>query len=190
MIGLYLAICTSLAGELVLDAKVPAALTVDGLVQAQLYYPGRLAVSVDAGEREVVVTVAGKPTPFTLVFGEQDRQVILAGRTGITVGEVKQMATVDAAAAVPVQVQLRATGPAPVMVQIGRERFVVDPRNQVNVELTSGEHPMRILSIDGMMVYARGTVVIGTGQDMVIHVKEGSVPEVAGEGLVFRPDHS
>jgi hypothetical protein len=175
------------AGELLLDAKVPAALSVDGRMLAQLYEPGVLRVPVSAGAHQLSISIDGTPQLFDVTVGEDEVRVILAGRTGVTLGEVRKATT--QVAGVPVDVEFRARGPAAVMVQVGRERIVLAPEAIKHLSLALGDHPMTVRSSDGTSVYARGVLRVVGGEVMVVQVTEGATPEATGPGLVFRTEN-
>ena len=57
-------------GELVLDARVPAEILVDGQTVGQLFVPGVVAFGVPAGVRTIRVYTNGTPTDLEVVVPE------------------------------------------------------------------------------------------------------------------------
>jgi hypothetical protein len=182
----FLLFCAASAGEILLDAKVPAALTVDGRMLAELYEPGLLRVSVPDGAHTMIVSIAGYRQPFDIELAEGELRVVIAGRNGVSLGETRAAAPMTIGG--EAEVEFRAIGPASVMVQVGKTRVVVPPGGTKRVMLTMGEHTMSVRSGDGTSVYSRGVLQVLGGEVMVVQVTEGAVPEASAPSLVFRPD--
>lgn len=175
---------TVLAGELVIDARVPARVSVDGEVAAEIYALGRLHLQVADGARRVMVTVDGNPRVLDVVTGARP-VVVFVGRTGITVEsgsapspEVSGDATV------------RFVTPEGnrLLVLVAGRRVLVPPGAGVPVTLPVGDHALSIRNADGTQVFARGTLVLGRAGEAVVQITEGRVPETSGEGVSFVAD--
>lgn len=177
-------------GELVLDAKVPAHLVLDGEVVAELYQPALLHLPLDAGSHRLVLTTEGQPEPFEFVSAADSTHVLLAGRTGNTLSSALDRTQDDPpdADVGPVSVRFRTAGNQPLMVQIARQRVVVSPGEGVDVSLPVGTHAMSLRSSDGTSVYARGMLKVGPTEDAVVQIGEGAMPETSGPGVAFHPD--
>lgn len=175
---------TALAGELVIDAKVPARVAVDGELAAEIYALGRLHLTVADGAHKVVVTVDGTPRALEVQVGARP-VVVFVGRTGLTVdaGPAPVVATLGDAT-----VRFVTPEGSRLLVQVDGRRVPVPPGGGVPVTLPVGEHTMSVRNADGTQVYARGTLVLrGTG-DVVVQITEGRVPETSGEGVSFVAD--
>ncbi len=189
---MWIWITVALAGQLIVDGKVPVSVAIDGEMAAQTYRPGLLRFEVENGEHVVVISAAGNPNRFDIVVGPSAPVVLLAGRTGITQGAVDKIEAEDEGLVTgPGTVTFRCVGGARLMVQVGRQRVVVGAGEGVALELAIGEHPMSIRSSDGTSIYARGVLrVSGGAGPVVVQIGEGTMPETSGEGIAFLPDRT
>ncbi len=175
----------ALAGDLVVDAKVPVTVSVDAQQAADVFQVGVLRLAVDDGPHKVVVVVAGKPSVFDVTIGPSP-VVVLVGRSGTTVG-APDAQPVPVAVGVDIPVRFRAAGRDRLLLQIGGQRVVVAPGVGVTLPLSLGEHDMTVRSPDGTSIYARGMLVVSGAGDLVVQLAEGKMPETSGAGLSFDP---
>jgi hypothetical protein len=174
----------AVAGELVVDVKVPARVAVDGEVVADVYQDGVLRVPWADGAHQVTVTVAGSPQRLD-VTAAAEPVVLLVGRTGISIGAVANPAAPPVADAVASDVRFRTIGTERLLVQIDAQRVAVSPGKGILLPLQVGDHPISVRSGDGTSVYARGVLTITGGADNVVQVTEGALPETSGAGVHF-----
>ncbi|HMV66545.1 MAG TPA: hypothetical protein PKA64_06820 [Myxococcota bacterium] len=174
------------SAELVVDAKMPARVSLDGVVVADLYVPGLLRVPTEAGTHELLVTVDGRPHELRVAVHDDTPLLVLVGRSGVTLGETAPAAAV--AAAGPWGVRFRVSGRERLLVQVDGQRVVLSPGGGSTLQLGPGEHRMSVRSSDGTMVYARGVLQVRGGEELAVQVGEGSLPETSGAGVSFVAD--
>lgn len=170
----------SLAGELVIDAKVPVEVRVGGQAVAQLFVPALARVPVPTGPTEVEVYRNGSPTVLPIDFPEVGEVWVIAGRTGLTT-EVRAIPKPDANA--PVTVEFRVAGAEGVMLQIEGKRHVIRDAAPLMLELGAGRHAMQVRSVDGTVIWATGHLDL-TGESPVrVQLTDGRLPETSGPGV-------
>jgi hypothetical protein len=187
MIALLLA-SFALAGDLVVEARVPVELYVDGHPVAKLFQPGVLRTPLPSGEVEVGLFVDGRLEKRRVVLAEADA-VIVAGRTGLSWPEDSLAVPAGGGAApeaVGGTVSLRSVADEDIVVQLSRERHHLPVGGELSVEVPAGTHRMSVRSGDGTVIWANGTLsVFAAGA--IVQVSDGRMPEVLGGG-VFTPD--
>lgn len=175
----------ALAGDLVVDAKVPVAVSVDGPQVAELYQPALLRLPLDDGPHKITLLVAGNPSVHELVIGDTP-VVLLVGRSGTTVG-ASDAEPPPVLAGGDVPVRFRTASRDRLLLQVGGQRVVVAPGIGLTLPLALGEHDMTVRSPDGTSIYARGILVVSGAGDLVVQLSEGKMPETSGSGLSFDP---
>jgi len=176
----------ALAAPVVLDAKVPVHVAVDGDLMAQLYQPARLYLEVSVGEHELSLTTHGTPVKYTLDVQEDKPLLVLVGRTGISIGEIHADEQAPEPEG-PIPVDFRVVGDDRLVIQVAGGRHTVMPGTPLRLPLPAGEHPMVVRSMSGTSVYARGVLIVAPGKGHMVQLAEGMMPEVAGKGLSFHP---
>lgn len=192
-----LACCLAHAGEIVVDAKVPVRLSLDGELVAELYAESRLVLPVGDGGHTLVVTTDGTPQSYQVTAGSTP-VTVLVGRTGTSIGVPADSVSVHVERTIaggPVDVRFRTVGRERLMIQLGQQRVVVPPGNGVLLPLDLGEHPLTVRSSDGTNVFARGVLTvsgagvtaqgIGTAGEAVVQLAEGKIPETSGDAVAF-----
>lgn len=174
------------AGELVIDAKIATQVAVDGVLVADLLQAGVLRTPIADGLHEVKVVSGGHTSTVSVTAKADVPVVVVAGRSGVTLGAPS--ATTSVAATGPAAVEVRAVGAERVLLQVAGQRVLVTPGTSKAVQLAAGEHPVVVRSSDGTMVYARGVLSVGAGDGLVLQIGEGAMPETAGSGLRFIPE--
>lgn len=173
------------AGEFVADVKVPARLSIDGEIVAEVYRESLLRVPYPDGDHKLVVTTEGVPKTFPITIDPDVPVVVLVGRSGTTVGSddpaPRPMAVGES------NVRFRVSGRDRLMVQVGKQRILVSPGSGVSLSLAAGEHDLSVRSPDGTTIFTRGVLTVSGGTDLVVQLAEGKLPETAGEGLTFNP---
>ncbi|MEQ1504762.1 MAG: hypothetical protein ABMB14_21165, partial [Myxococcota bacterium] len=166
--------------ELVVDAKIPVEILLEGVKLGQLYYPGEVTFRVVAGHHTVRLYTNGQPTdlPLDLTTGHPTR--ILVGRTGVTTGAPAEGSA--PAATGPSSVEFRFVGGGAAQVRVEATSHPVEPGRPFTLELAPGVHPMSVRSTDGTVIWATGTLEVATGR-VVVQVTEGRMPEVSGDGV-------
>lgn len=163
-------------GALVVDARVPAEVMVNGAKLAALYAPSETRFQVEAGHHRLSIWTNGKPTDLEIDVAEGLEARVLVGRTGVTTSS-GPVAGPDPADAVPVE--FRVVGTPAAQVRVGDGREIVQAGRAFTLPLTPGPHPFSVRSADGTAIWATGTLEV-TGAPVVVQIAEGRVPEVSG----------
>lgn len=194
-----LSLLVAYGGEVIIDAKIPAHVAVDGAVVAEIYTEGVLRLPLADGRHTLGITTGGTPSSHEIEVGGTP-VVVLVGRSGTSIGAAGASAAPEPVAGVepeagaepapaapvgPVPVRFRTAGRARVLVQIGTRRFTIAPGAGIEVELAPGEHIVSVRNPDGTQVFARGVLTLTGGSDLVVQVAEGRVPETSGDGVAF-----
>lgn len=175
----------ALAGDLVVDVKVPVTLSLDGQQVADVFQPGVLRMPIPDGAHKVTAVVGGKPQVFEVTIGLTP-VVLLVGRSGTTVGAPDALPP-PVVAGGDIPVRFRSAARDRLLLQIGGQRVVVAPGVGLSLPLSLGEHEMTVRSPDGTSIYARGVLVVAGVGDLVVQLAEGKMPETSGPGLSFDP---
>src|SRR5690606_4050302 len=126
-----------------------------------------------------------EPRPYEVEAGAEPT-LVLVGRTGVTIAKGP---TGDAASAPAVDgvsdVLFRTASGEQLLVQVDQQRVLVSPGRGVALPLSVGHHPMTVRSADGSSIFARGTLVVTGGTELLVRLSEGRLPETAGDGVVF-----
>ena len=157
-------------GTLVLDARVPSEILVDGHVVAEVMVPGTLSLQVATGAHDLRVYNNGNPIDFPIVIG----------RTGISTDGRTVSRTEDADLNVPLQV--RVTGYQSVQLRLNLERYEVTPGDNLPLTVPAGNHRIQVRSGDGTAIWASGTLNLTGPDEVVLQLTEGRLPEVSGQG--------
>lgn len=174
---------TSAVGQVMIDARLPSEIRIDGKVMGQLFVKGRLTVDIPVGQHEVVVITNGLTRAITVDIGLIGRTVVLVGRTGLT--STHQVPDdVDEGEAT---VELRVAGSQPMLVAVDDQRWRLDPRSTKTVKIPVGEHKMSVHSGDGYTLFARGRIELTRSDIAIVQLSEGRMPEVSGVGASFHP---
>jgi hypothetical protein len=167
---------------LVIDAKVPVELLLQGNTLGELYVPGTVTFLVPPGSGVLRVYVGGSATdvPLQFVSGQETR--VIVGRTGISTEAGPQtVASTD-----PQRVEFRLTGGTPASVRVDATSHRIDATRGWVVELPPGAHALSLRSSDGTAIWATGQLTLNGGAPLVVLVTEGRLPEVSGPGA-FHP---
>jgi len=179
---ILLLLSAALAGELLVEAQVPADVFVEGNHVAQLFYPSSLRVEFAPGPIVLTVVVEGLPAKVDLEIPEVGTAVLVVGRTGITTGQ-QPPEPVDAE---PRDIEFRLGGPEHVLFSLAGERIQLGPGEVVTRRLEPGNHALSVRSSQGTIVWAQGQLVVDGTSPFVVQLSEGHLPEVVGRGGDFR----
>jgi hypothetical protein len=179
-----LATTPSLAGEIVIQTRLPVEVVLDDAHLATLLAAGELIVPAEAGPHKLTLWVGGNPRDIQLDVPSTGHVAVAVGRAGVTT-DVLPDAQPDPAT--PAVVALRCTGVETLQVVLGTERYTLDPGVNTTVSLAAGKYPLSLRNDAGTVVWADGTLVLEPGGTVVVHVADGRAPEVLGRGGVFRP---
>jgi hypothetical protein len=81
-----LSLVTALAGQIVVDGKVPMAVSMDGSMVAQTVVPARVSFEAPDGIRSLTITIGGNPKKIDVRVEDGTPALVLVGRSGISVG--------------------------------------------------------------------------------------------------------
>jgi hypothetical protein len=181
-------IATAVAGEVVIDARVPAEIEVERQKWATLLRPGVVRFSASPGTLAMVVYVDGDPQPVAVTVPATGAATVLIGRSGVTGGvDVKVGAAAADAVVGPAAVEVRNSGARPVMVRVDGVAYTIDPRSPLSWSMPAGIYRFEVRDVAGRAVWARGRLQVGGGP-VVVQVSEGRFPEVSGDRSTFTPD--
>jgi hypothetical protein len=180
---MLLFITAALAAEIIVDAKVPITLRVDGVTAAELRLPGSARVEVPAGDHRIVLVAGTEEHDWTVSLVDGTPVHLMAGRGGVSMslpdpGEAP-------VAAGPSDVRFVVVGPVALMVFIDRQRVLVEPGAGRLVPVAVGQHEVSVRSADGAEVYARGVLRVDGGAGLMVQLAEGRLPETNGAGVTF-----
>lgn len=164
--------------DLVVDAKVPVEILVEGMKLGQLFFPGEVRYRIVAGHHLVRLYTNGQPTDLAIDLVAGQRARVLVGRTGITVSNE----AVAAPPPGPARVELRFVGAGQAQVRLGSTPHALQPGHDLTLELPSGAYPLSVRSGDGTVIWASGQLDVSAGDAVVVQVGEGRMPEVSGPG--------
>lgn len=182
--ALALSALPAFAGDVVIDVRLPARVSLGGEILADMYQPGVLRVERPEGQHALVVAVQGEPSRALLDVPEQGVVRALVTHEGITsTRPVRAKKAPDDA--VPLQLDVHALGSSRLMLVADGKRHEVGPASPISVELAVGDHPITVRSHDGGVVYSRGVLRIRTGGEGLLQLVEGAAPRVSGEGVDF-----
>ena len=167
-------------GTLVLDARVPSEILIDGHVIAEVMVPGILSVELTAGEHDLRVYNNGNPIDFPIVVSNQTPTRVLIGRTGISTDGRKVSRTDEAD--LNIALQIRVTGYQSVQLRLDQERYEIAPGDILPLTVPAGNHRVSIRSGDGTAIWASGTLNLIGPDEVVLQLTEGRLPEVSGQG--------
>lgn len=177
-------IATALAGELVVDARVPVEIEVQHQKIAVLYEPGIVRFVRDPGPLSLVVLTDGNPTAVDVTIPKEGAAVLLVGRSGIT-------SSLDQPLAIPgpTSIELRNGGARAVQIRLDGKAYTVEPSRPQVVALPTGSYRFEVRDPSGTALWAHGRLQVAGGS-VVVQASEGVMPEVAGERARFLPDGS
>jgi hypothetical protein len=171
-------------GELHIDARIPAAVYLDGQAFVELSQPGTAMFVVPDGEHKLVIMTNGNPTTRMITIGLEPAQ-LLVGRTGITVGMAEQRPAKKPASTAINEVEFRSTSKLPLMVYIDEDRHILAAGATKLLDLQAGEHSLSVRNDSGTAIFATGTLITDGVNRIIVQFSEGRVPEVSGEGAQY-----
>lgn len=179
--GLLLWSVVASGAQLVVDAKVPTSVFIDGTGVAQIFVPSTLTLNVEPGQHDLLFMINGSPRETSLMVLDRPMNIVVVGRTGITTALTlpEELNAVTA-------VEFRTTSNELLSVRVGDEKLSLPPGQVSSMSLDVGEYPMTVRGGGGTVVYGRGTLVISGAGHLVVQVAEGRMPEVSGPGGSFR----
>lgn len=166
----------------IVDAKVPVELVLEGNKLGQMYVPSELRFELAPGPHVLKVYVGGVANDVPLQLVEGDVVRVLVGRAGITTSA----APATAVAAGPQVVEFRLVGPTDAKVRLDKLSQPLHAGRSWTIELPPGQHSLSLRSSDGTAIWATGELVVHGGGPVVVVVTEGRLPEVSGPAS-FRP---
>lgn len=162
-----------------IDFKIAATILVDDRYVAQFWVPGVARVELEPGEHTLSAIIQGSTRKLPLTMTEAPLRLIV-GSTGISTEQIEAAAPV---AVESVTIKWQCAAGEPVLVIVDRDRFVISPGRPRSIGLPPGDHRISVRSVDGVTVYAQGTLqALGDG---TIQVAAGMLPEMSGDGLRF-----
>ncbi|MFT6146559.1 MAG: hypothetical protein ACJATT_002356 [Myxococcota bacterium] len=172
------------AADLTLEARVPTEIYVDGNVVAKLYQPGALRVRVSEAPHELRVFINGESTQQVVDMTHTESSVVIIGRTGISWPENVLAVPVEADIEIEGRVSFRSVADEDVVVTIGRDRRTISPGEETEWVVGPGTHSMSLRNSGGTVIWVRGQLHID-GDDAIVQLADGRMPEVLGQGGQF-----
>lgn len=182
----FLLASAAMAGNLVVEAKVPVEVWVADRMIGELAQPAELHVDAEPGPTKVVLMVGGEPTTLEVDVPAEGSARVLVGRTGITTGQQAAPERGDAAAH---RVEFRSSASEALVLVVADDRHTLSPRETLALDLPPGKHPLSLRNQNGTVVWAHGTLIVD-GAGLVVQLADGRMPEIAGSGGSFTPDGS
>lgn len=174
-------------GELVLDARQPAEVLVNGQKLVEILVPGRVEVPFPAGKYDLRVWTAGTATEIEIKIPVGGVSTVLVGRTGISAkssGGDLLAVPVSEVPVGPSPTEFRAVGIDAVMIHLDGKRHRIQAADPLRLDLTPGRHPMSVRNSNGTVIWATGTLLVKGNDPIIVQITEGRVPEVTG-GATF-----
>lgn len=168
-------------GTLDIDSRLPAEILLDGRPIAELYQASRIQVDVPAGEHTLKVYTNGNPEEIDIEVAADDSLMVLIGRTGLSI-DAKVAEGLREVPDAPVAVQVRMSDSIGAKIYVDRDRYMVGPNAQLDLQLPAGSHKVSVRSDDGTVVWATGTLSVDGPDAVVVQLSEGRMPEVSGQG--------
>ena len=166
-------------GTLVIDARVPTEVLVDGHKVMQLFTSATTELRVRPGNRRLTIYLNGTPQEHSIDIQPTGSSLVIIGRTGVTTGQRNAPSTSDASEIAVVH--FRAAGDVASQVRINGKIVKVQPQEVSPMELPSGRHDISFRSLDGTAIWATGVLSLDGGE-VVVQIAEGRLPEVVGDG--------
>lgn len=166
-------------GTLVIDARQPAEVYIDGASFAQLFQPGQLTLEVPTGAHVLKVFVNGSPTEQEIQIGGDAETQVLVGKNGLSVGQT-DIETEEAQG--PVELQVRVGGDEDIRIVLDGERLQIGVGEQRSVDLEPGRHRMALQNSTGTVIWASGVLHMKGPDPVIVLVSSGRMPEVSGQG--------
>lgn len=168
-------------GNLLLDVRQPAQIDLDNLTIGQLYRPGEIQMEVAQGEHTLRVHLSGVATEHALNIKSDQTTHVLISEGGVFTPE-----RVDASPEVQplTTLTLAAHAGQGFMVYLGRDRFLVEPQSPVQLNRTTGSHPLSVRNEDGTVIWVNGTLQLAGTTDVTLHLIEGKSPQITGDATL------
>jgi len=177
---------SAFAGELLIDAKVPCeVLGVGNQPIAQLFWPSRVHVPLEAGHYELTVMVAGNPNRISLDLDDATPTTLVVGRTGLTTHTTAT--TTKGPPPTHTLLQVRSAANERLVLQLDGKRHTIGIGQELEIELPLGDHTLRLRTANGTTIFATGSLQLDGAGPLIIQVSEGRMPEFSGEGGIFSP---
>lgn len=179
-------VVSAVSGEIIVDARVAARVALEGRILADLFEASEVRVRRPEGAYRLVVTVDGEPRSVRVQVPEAGSVRVLVSGRGVTPTVSSEAAPAASGSAEPRDLKVLAVGGVALMFQVGGERHAVSGSRPLTLALEPGRYPVAVRSKDGSVIFARGTLVVGSGEgDGVVQIAEGLSPEVSGDGLEY-----
>lgn len=173
-------------GELLIDARIPTAIYIDGQPFVQLSQPGKVEFDVADGEHKIVIMTNGYPNERTITIGKEPAH-LLVGRSGISFGKAEVVVPTQSNTGLSSTIELRSTSRLPLMIYIGEEKHILAAKATKELEIAAGEHTISVRNDAGTAIFASGVIVTDGEHQVIVQLSEGRVPEVSGEGSQYLP---
>ena len=165
-------------GEVLLDVRQPAQVDLDGQTIGQLYRPGEIHMAVQEGQHILRVHLNGIANEHPLVVkGKQTTHVLISEGCVFTPESAQRSTEAQSFT----QLTLAAHADQAFMVQLGRDRFMIEPQAPVQLTRATGSHPLTVRNEDGTVIWVKGTLNLFGTSDVTLHFIEGKSPQVSGD---------
>ena len=141
---------------------------------------------IAGGQRTFVVYREGKPTRITVEVPAEGTVRLLVGETSLSSDQAVQPEQPSAA---PPVVELRAATQQEFAVVLDGQRYaVLEAGHPLRLtDLATGSHALELRSADLLTIWARGTLHLQPGDDLVLSIAEGRDVEFFGRPEAWRP---
>jgi len=168
-------------GSLLLDVRQPVQIDLDGQTIGQLYRPGEIHMAVQAGDHVLRVHLNGVASEHPLTVDDKQATHVLISEGGVFTPERNDdQPEVQAFT----ELTFAAHADQAFMVQLGRDRFVIDPQTPVQLKRATGSHPLSVRNEDGTVIWVNGTLHLAGTSDVTLHLIEGKSPQISGDATL------
>ncbi len=178
---------TATAGTLVVETTVAAEVRLGELKVAHTYGPGEVRVpDIEAGEHDFIVFRGGYAASVRIDVPDTGEVHLRISADGITGDLRDEPEPVEEGP--PPKVEFRAvTGTGYTVILDGEPggSFTVDEALVLD-SLGPGNHSIEIRSLDKTTIWAKATLELRLGDNLVLHVREGRMPEVFGRAEAWK----
>ncbi len=179
-----LTILTTTAGTIEVQATLPVEVHIDGAEVLQTSGPATVSLpGVAAGERHLVVHRGGHAESLTLTVPQDGVVVMRIGDDSITTDDQVQLERGPA----PAVSLISADGNTFSIILDGQRVGTLSTASPLALEGLTAHHTLEIRSADLQVIWTKGALELQPGDDLVLRVSQGRMPEVFGRADAWKP---